>query len=138
MSQGAHVRQITEGTVTSSRPIPAFHFPGGYGARGRVMSEKIAMTELDIAAAKCLSACIFPVASYNKRFARSIRGIAVSDSPELTPKQMANLWRLVWMYRRQIDNVSVLAEASRRKVERRGNEAKQPTPDHVKKFWVTN
>ena len=97
--------------------------------------EKVAMTEVDIAAAHCLASCTFQVGSFNKRFARNIAGIARSEQPELTEKQLTNLWRLVWRYRRQISSLNVLAEAGRREDERRGNEAKKPTPEHIKTFW---
>lgn len=94
----------------------------------------VRMNELDIAAATCLGKCIFLPGSYNKRFAWSMRNIALSDQPELTEKQYANLWRLAWRYRRQIvalaDGQRVVAEAQKR------YDARTPAPDCIKWYWV--
>lgn len=47
-----------------------------------------------IAALRC---CTFPVASWDKRFVRSLNAMSISE------KESAQLWRLFKRYRRQID-----------------------------------
>jgi hypothetical protein len=69
------------------------------------------MTDHDKYAALSLAKCTMLPASYNKRFARALREIAESDEPRLTPRQRANLWRLVYRYRRQIPDPSLISEA---------------------------
>lgn len=52
----------------------------------------------------------YPVASPQKRFARDVQ-----SALKMTHKQRAFLWRIAWIYRRQIDDVVVLEEAARRR-----------------------
>ena len=68
------------------------------------VSDKRLMTELETKAAKALWRCTFLPGSYNKHFARAMDTIARSDEPLATEKQCTNLWRLVWRYRRQIQD----------------------------------
>lgn len=68
------------------------------------------MSDDDKAAALALAGCTFPVASYNKRFAGNMVAIAHSPStgsghgtaPAITERQRKTLWKLVYMFRRQI------------------------------------
>jgi hypothetical protein len=60
------------------------------------------MTDDDKAAALALAGCTFPVASYNKRFAGDMARIARQAEPVITERQQKTLWKLVYMFRRQI------------------------------------
>lgn len=66
------------------------------------MTDQRQMTDDEKKAAILLDRCTFPVASFNKRFARSMASIAKSDEPMVTEKQSRCLWKLFWMYRREI------------------------------------
>lgn len=57
-------------------------------------------SERDRQAIFFLSHCTFLPGSYNKRFVRSLNTMAVRNDP-MIDKQLVNLWRLVWRYRRQ-------------------------------------
>lgn len=73
----------------------------------------VPMTELDISAAIALDSCTFLPGSYNKRFARNIAAAARSDTPELTLRQLKNLWFLVYRHRLQISKKSGLVEVAK-------------------------
>ncbi len=61
------------------------------------------MTDLEIRAAHRLGACSFLPGCWEKRFARDLAARALDDPGcRLTSKQRVWLWRLVWMFRRQI------------------------------------
>lgn len=60
------------------------------------------MTTAEVAAAKALATFKYPVASFSKRFARSMDGLAAKDKPEITEKQAACLWRQLLKFRRQL------------------------------------
>ena len=66
------------------------------------MTDKIPMDHDDKIAAEVLAKCTFLPGSWNKLFAYSMADIAKSDEPLLTKKQRNNLWRLVYMHRKQI------------------------------------
>jgi len=74
------------------------------------MTEKRQMTDREKYAATRLVSCTFLPGSYNKRFAMDIYWMAKSGI-EATEKQIANLWRLVYRYRRQIKDTELVAEA---------------------------
>ena len=64
------------------------------------------MTETERRAFLALNGCTFLPGSYDKRFARSF-----SNPPadyELSEKQRAFLWKLVWKYHRQISSDDLL------------------------------
>lgn len=68
--------------------------------------------------------------------------IARSEAPDITEKQCRNLWRLVWMYRRQIRD-KALVELGRpvweewRKVEREARARLElETGKALKDFWT--
>lgn len=66
------------------------------------------MTDDEKQAAILLGGCTFPVASYNKRFARDMHSIAQSAAPVITERQSATLWKLIYMHRRQIKDGRIL------------------------------
>jgi len=72
-----------------------------------------AMTRIEKYAAHNLAGCTFQIGSYNKRFARDMSGMAGINSP-VTEKQVNNLWRLVFRYRRQITDKRLISFAERR------------------------
>lgn len=74
-------------------------------------AQRTLMTAEDRQAARALAACVFPAASFNKRFAADLAAIARSGAPDISEKQRRNLWRLVWMYRRQIKDKALLDQA---------------------------
>lgn len=49
----------------------------------------------------------YPVASAPKRLARSLAGQAAYPNPQITDKQAACLWRLVYRFRRQLPDYIV-------------------------------
>lgn len=71
------------------------------------------MTEEERRAALALGACTFSVGTFDKRFARGLRGAAAS-SREISEKQAALMWRLVWRYRRQFQEEALVVVAMRR------------------------
>ena len=70
------------------------------------MTGKRPMTTDEQQAAQILTGCTFPVASYNKRFARDMASIARQDEPLITERQSRTLWKLFYMYRRQMRAVA--------------------------------
>jgi hypothetical protein len=72
--------------------------------------ELVKMSERDCEAVAALNACVFLPGSYNKRFAGSMASAAASTKV-ITKKQRLNLWRLVYRYRRQIEDQSFIGEA---------------------------
>lgn len=107
-------------------------------------AERTPMTADDRAAALALAGCTFPAASFNKRFAADMGTIARSEAPDITENQRRNLWRLVWMYRRQIRD-KALVELGRpvweewRRVEREARargRLELETGKTLKDFWV--
>lgn len=60
------------------------------------------MTDDEKKATQILNLCTFTPASYNKRFARDMESIARSDDAQITERQGRVLWKLFYMYRRQI------------------------------------
>lgn len=60
------------------------------------------MTDNEKRAAYFLGQCTFPVASYNKRFAWDMWSLARGEGGEITERQSRNLWKLFYMFRRQI------------------------------------
>jgi hypothetical protein len=64
------------------------------------------MTDAEVALARALARCSFPVASTPKRFAREVRA-QVDHGAEITERQAAYLRRLVSIYRRQIPPASI-------------------------------
>ena len=65
------------------------------------------MAEAERELARALSGCKFTPASFDKRFARDMRGIAESLTPQVTEKQAALLRRMITRYRRQIQPASI-------------------------------
>jgi hypothetical protein len=61
-----------------------------------VKAERHACTADEAAAIECLGQVTFPIASWDKRFARSL-----SASVGLTDREAPQLWRLLIRYRRQ-------------------------------------
>lgn len=57
---------------------------------------KMPLTDLDRRAATALARCTFLPSSTDKRMARFVQA-----ATELTDRQLAYLWRLIWRYRRQ-------------------------------------
>ena len=55
---------------------------------------------IDIEAIKSLKKCTFLPGNYNKRFVRRMNTLALRDE-QMSDRQLVNLWRLVWRYRRQ-------------------------------------
>lgn len=78
------------------------------------MTDQYPMTNDEKQAALLLDRCTFPVASFNKRFARSIASIAKSDEPMISERQSRTLWKLFYMFRRQIVRMPELREATER------------------------
>lgn len=78
------------------------------------MTDQRQMTNDEKQAADLLDRCTFPVASFNKRFARSIASIAKSDEPMISERQSRTLWKLFYMFRRQIARMPELREAAER------------------------
>lgn len=62
------------------------------------------ITDEESVAIKHLGEPTYPVASFHKRFARDIQG-----ATELSDKQRILIWSMVWRYRRQINNASLVA-----------------------------
>lgn len=63
------------------------------------------MTEMEYKAVKALANCRFLPATFDKRIARQWAEKAARDLlAPMTAKGRACLWRLVWKYRRQIDD----------------------------------
>lgn len=60
------------------------------------------MTSDEKEAALLLGQCTFPVASYNKRFAADMWSLARGEAGEITERQSRTLWKLFYMYRRQV------------------------------------
>ena len=61
------------------------------------MKERIPLTTEETIALNALHGCTFPVASWDKRFVRSLSGMT-----GLTDKERPQIWRLFIRYRRQI------------------------------------
>ena len=57
------------------------------------------MTPDELDAVGCLSGVTYPVASWDKRFARSMIGMET-----ITDKEAPQVWRLLWRYRRQMNH----------------------------------
>lgn len=57
------------------------------------------LDELECLATKVVGGLSYSAACFDKRFAREIRGVT-----KATEGQMAQVWRLVWRYRRQIQH----------------------------------
>ena len=51
--------------------------------------------------------CTFLPSSHNKRFVRNLYYMRIAGDP-MTDKQLANLWRLVWRYRRQVSDQKLI------------------------------
>ena len=64
--------------------------------------QKRPMTDDEKLAAEYLNRCTFQVASFNKRFARDMASVARSNELMITERQSRTLWKLFFMYRRQI------------------------------------
>lgn len=63
------------------------------------------MTEMEYKAVKALANCRFLPGTFDKRIARKWAEKAAQDLlAPMTDKGRACLWRLVWKYRRQIDD----------------------------------
>ena len=58
--------------------------------------------EITILRAKALANCTFLPASWDKRFARDMARQANAETPVFSEKQIENINRLAWKYRRQI------------------------------------
>ena len=71
------------------------------------------MTDEEARASLALGACSFSVGTFDKRFARGLSGSARTKR-EITDKQAAVLWRLVYRYRRQIPEDAIVDFAMRR------------------------
>lgn len=68
------------------------------------------MTDIEYAAIKELASCSFLPATFDKRIARKWLGMAECDFLKpMTDKGRILLWKLVWKYRRQIQNEAVLS-----------------------------
>lgn len=78
------------------------------------MIEQQPMTDDEKQAALLLDRCTFPVASFNKRFARNIASTARSPEPMVTERQSRTLWKLFYMFRRQIARLPELRETAER------------------------
>lgn len=78
------------------------------------MTDTRPMTDDEKQAAILLDRCTFPVASFNKRFARSMASIARSDEPVISERQSRTLWKLFYMFRRQIVRMPELREVAER------------------------
>lgn len=62
------------------------------------------MTEMEYKAVRALATCSFLPATFDKRIARKWAEKAAKDFlAPMTDKGRTCLWRLVWKYRRQID-----------------------------------
>lgn len=70
------------------------------------------MTSRERYAAELLIWCKFVPGSYDKRFAHGIYSIGMNNR-QITEKQAANLWRMVYRYRRQIKDETLIVEAKR-------------------------
>jgi hypothetical protein len=74
------------------------------------------MTALECRAALCLGRCAFAPATGAKRFARTVsaqvRRQAFGLEGEITDRQAAYMWRLLWTYRRSVDDPEILREAT--------------------------
>ena len=66
------------------------------------------LTEREKYAAQCLAECRFLPASFDKRFAREFSG-----SSQGTGRQVQTLWRMIYRYRRQIQDMELIEEARR-------------------------
>jgi hypothetical protein len=62
-------------------------------------TERRPMTACELEAVKCLQQVTYPVASWDKRFARSMSGATT-----ITDKESPQVWRLLKRYRRQISS----------------------------------
>lgn len=63
------------------------------------------MTEMEYKAVRALASCRFLPGTFDKRIARQWAEKAAKDLlAPMTVKGRACLWRLVWKYRRQIDD----------------------------------
>lgn len=70
------------------------------------------MTAIERRAALSLAGVTFPVASYDKRFARSMIFEAKrGDDAMITAKQRRCLWNKIHRYRRQIDDKELVGKA---------------------------
>jgi hypothetical protein len=91
------------------------------------------MTDAEVALARALARCSFPVASWSKRFARELGAAAAAPQPTITEKQAAAMRRLVSTYRRQIAPASI-PEAERHLLTdaaARAARAARQGPEHV-------
>lgn len=61
------------------------------------------MSDLERHAALSLAGIRYPVASWWKRFARSIGAQAIAERPVITDPQAGSLWRTLHRFRRQVD-----------------------------------
>lgn len=101
----SHVPQFKEGAARVAADWLAEH-----GITWRTPVEKVprgmatwrAMTGEEVCAALALSRCTFSIASFDKRFARSIGEQARTTAKLISPKQAVLLSKMVTRYRRQI------------------------------------
>lgn len=69
------------------------------------------MSEIERAAVAGLCRCTFLPTTWDKRF---VRALAQHDSTKpLSEKQQEWLWKLVWKYRRQIEDTVLIRHAQR-------------------------
>lgn len=73
---------------------------------------KAKMSEREKYAARKLQRCSFLPGSKEKRFVRAMEILSRTEDPRISVKQRAELWRLVWRYRRQIPDGRLIAEAN--------------------------
>lgn len=93
--------------------------------------ERRRMTTLERDACRALSGCTFPVASWSKRFARSMARQAAAEPPTITDSQSAALLRTCHKFRRQIKDESVRLASARFVRDHGQSWATQPVPNAV-------
>ncbi len=70
------------------------------------------MTEIEIRGCYALSGCTFLPGTPHKRFARDMGHVAANnEAPVISEGQAAQLWRLVYRYRRQIRDAVLIDHA---------------------------
>lgn len=72
---------------------------------------KTPYTDRDRAALRALGGCCIMPGTASKRFARDMSPLADDQEAQLTEKQRAFLWKLVFTFRRQIADKSLVAHA---------------------------
>lgn len=75
--------------------------------------ERTPMTALEQDAARALGKCTYLPGSFEKRFARDMASHASSESPQITERQRAWLWKQVYRYRKQIKDKDLIEQAAR-------------------------